>query len=301
MRKQYFFWCWLSLLMGGSSYGQTMEDLREQIVQVLHNKSATVGVAIQILPSKDTLMIHSKLRVPMQSVYKFHVALAVLHQVDLGVLSLQKRINISEAKVKDYRHLYSPLCRKYLQGTTLTLAEVLSYAVAQSDNLACDILFELVGGPKAVQTYIHQLGIKEVAILHTEKDMQANWQRQFENWTTASAANRLLALFFENKKHLLSKESHSFLWRTLKATETGKTSLRGMLPKQVVLAHKTGHSGKNAAGITGAVNDIGVLFFSASSYAYISVFVSNSKESDTTNEKIIASIAKLTYDYLKKQ
>ena len=97
--------------MGGSSYGQTMEELREQIVQVLHNKSATVGVAIQILPSKDTLMIHSKLRVPMQSVYKFHVALAVLHQVDLGVLSLQKRINISEAKVKDYRHLYSPLCR----------------------------------------------------------------------------------------------------------------------------------------------------------------------------------------------
>ena len=64
----------------------------------------------------------------------------------------------------------------------------------------------------------------------------------------------------------------------MKETETGKARLKGQLPKEVIVAHKTGSSGTNKAGITAAVNDIGIIFLPNGKHFFISVFVSNSKE-----------------------
>ncbi len=73
------------------------------------------------------------------------------------------------------------------------------------------------------------------------------------------------------------------------------------MPEETIVAHKTGHSGKNDNGLTGALNDIGIVFLSNNSYFYLSVLVSDSQESDETNQMIIAEIAKLTWDYFKNK
>ncbi len=55
-------------------------------------------------------------------------------------------------------------------------------------------------------------------------------------------------------------------------------------------------------GITAAVNNIGIVFLPNGGHFIISVFVSESTENHETNEKIIADIAKATYDfYLNKK
>lgn len=41
----------------------------------------------------------------------------------------------------------------------------------QSDNNACDILFQYQGGVDAVNQYIHSLGVTDCAIVCTENDM----------------------------------------------------------------------------------------------------------------------------------
>ena len=64
-----------------------------------------------------------------------------------------------------------------------------------------------------------------------------------------------------------------------------------------IVAHKTGSSGTNKEGLTAAVNDIGIVFLPNGKHFFISVFVTNSKENAETNEKIIADIAKATYDF----
>ncbi|UAM99714.1 hypothetical protein K8354_07885 [Polaribacter litorisediminis] len=71
------------------------------------------------------------------------------------------------------------------------------------------------------------------------------------------------------------------------------------MPKETIVAHKTGHSGKNNHGLTGAVNNIGIVFLTDDSYFYLSVFVCDSKENDKTNQNIIVKIAKITWDYFK--
>jgi beta-lactamase class A len=47
------------------------------------------------------------------------------------------------------------------------------------------------------------------------------------------------------------------------------------------------------------VNDIGIVFLPNGKHFFISVFVTNSKENADTNEKIIADVAKATWDYFK--
>ena len=70
------------------------------------------------------------------------------------------------------------------------------------------------------------------------------------------------------------------------------------MPEDTIVAHKTGSSGVNkTTGITAAVNDIGIVFLPNGEHFFISVFVTESKESAETNERIIADIAKVTWDY----
>lgn len=291
----------LALLIFDSAKAQSIETLKQKIDKILKDKSATVGVAIRGINPQDTISINGDRHLPMQSVYKYHLALTVLHQVDQGKLSLEKVISLDKALMESYKHLWSPLRKKYPNGGEVTLADILKNTVAWSDNVGCDVLFKLIGGTNVVESYLHKIGVKDIAIVHTEIVMQAKWENQYENWTTAKAANQSLKLFFENADNLLSSESYNFLLNILKGTKTGQKSIRGLLPKQAVIAHKTGHSGKNDNGLTGALNDIGIIFLPDDSYFYLSILVSDSKESNETNQKIIAEIAKLTWDYFNKK
>ncbi len=274
---------------------QSIDSLRDDISEVLEGKDATVGVAILGPNPGDVLSINGAKRMPMQSVFKYHLALAALDKVDKGMLGLSEKIEITREDLDI--ELWSPIRKKYPEGVELPLSEILKYTVAYSDNVGCDLLFRMLGGPKAVEAYLHQAGIKDVAIVYNEVTMQEVWERQYENWTTAEGANVALKLFFENKEQLLSPSSHDFLWETMRNSATGKKTIKGQLPKGTVVAHKTGHSGKNEEGLTGAQNDIGIVFLPNGERFYLSVLVSDSRESSSVNQKIIADIARLAWDH----
>ncbi len=287
------------LLPFSPSFGQTIEGVKLKIQQILLNEKAEVGVAIRGKNAKDTLSINGDKHLPMQSVFKFHIALAVLSEIDKGKLSLNQVISIKQEDLLP--NLYSPIREKYPKGTTLSLAEVLEYTVAKSDNVGCDILLKLIGGPRFVEDFFKKKGFQNISIKINESTMQNDWDSQFLNWTSPKAANQVLLAFYENSNNLLSKNSHRFLWKTMKATETGADRLKGKLPKGTVVAHKTGFSGTNKDGVTAAVNDIGIVFLPDGNYFLISVFVSNSRENITENERIIANIAKTAWDYFKEK
>lgn len=80
-------------------------------------------------------------------------------------------------------------------------------------------------------------------------------------------------------------------------TTTGPNRIRGLLPNETVVAHKTGYSGKNEDGLTAAVNDIGIIELPNGQHIAIAVFVSNATVADSISERVIADIAKATYTY----
>ena len=274
---------------------QTTDSLRQKIQQIISIKNAIVGVSIIGNNEKDTVSINGERHYPMQSVFKFHIALADLSQIDKGKFSHNQKIKILKKDLLP--DLYSPIRDHYPNGTTLPISKILEYTVSQSDNVGCEVLLRLIGGPQAVEEYFTTNNFQDVSIKLNEVEQQNNWDLQFQNWTTPKAANQVLASFYYNKKKLLFKKSYDFIWRVMRETETGENRLKGQLPRNTIVAHKTGSSGANKEGLTAAVNDIGVVFLPNGKHFFISVFVTNSKEDADTNEKIIADIAKATWDY----
>ena len=295
MTRLFQFTTLLFLLISYQASAQTTDSLRQKILKITSAKNAFVGVSIMGSNGKDTLSINGDKHFPLQSVFKFHIALALLSQIDKGTFSLTQKIKIDKKDLLP--NLYSPIREDYPNGTTLTIARILEYTVSESDNVGCDILLKLIGGPKIVEAYFVKNNFKNISIKVNEEMQQDNWDLQFQNWTTPKAANQVLATFYYNKKKLLSKKSYNFIWKIMKETATGKNRLKGQLPKQTIIAHKTGSSGANKDGLIAAVNDIGIIFLPNGQHYFISVFVTNSKEDADTNEKIIADISKAAWDY----
>ena len=268
--------------------------LREKINKISQAKRATVGVGIMDFENGDTLTFNGKRHFPMQSVFKFHVALAVLNEVDKGKLALNQAIFVSKSDL--IPNLYSPMREKYPEGNiNLPLSEIIKNTVSQSDNSGCDILFKLIGGTEKVNKYIHKLGVKDVEILDPEVRIQNDWTLQYRNYSTPFAAIQLLQKF--HKQHILSKSSQDFLYKIMTETTTGLTKIKGLLPREAIVAHKTGFSGKNKEGLTGATNDIGIITLPNGKQFAIAIFVSDSMEDEITNDKMIAEIALAVWDY----
>jgi beta-lactamase class A len=273
-----------------------IDSLKNKIEQIIKTKDATVGVSISGIENNDSLSVNGDSHFPMQSVFKFHIALAVLDQVDKENLSLKQELFIGKDELLP--NTWSPIRDKYPDGNIkLTLAQILKYTVAMSDNNGCDILLKMIGGPEEVENYIRSLGLKDISICFNEDEMHKDWNAQFSNWTTPKASTDLLVAFYT--QNILSKSSYDFLLKTMIETSTGKNRIKGQLPEGTIVAHKTGSSGTNEEGITAAVNDIGIITLPDGKHLAISVFVTNSKENDETNEKIISDIAKVTWDYFK--
>jgi beta-lactamase class A len=284
----------LLLFLANIGFSQTLDNTFKQI---LKDRNAIAGVSVYDFKTKKYYGLNQNEHFPMQSVFKFHIALAVLDLVDKGKLSLNQKVHISKERMQP--DWYSPLRDKYPNGNVkLTLAEILKPTVSESDNVGCEVLLDLIGGPKIVDAYLKKIGMKDVQVVHNETVMQASWEPQFENYSSPNSAVELLKALKENK--ILSAKSRTFINKLLLETSTGPNRLKGLLPKGTVVAHKTGTSGTNKqTGEMAAVNDIGIVILPNGNQFAIAVFVGKSKEKIETNEKIIAEIAKAVYDYLK--
>jgi len=298
MRRLFFATILLFLSSSTNTVAQTSTTLQQQVQAIVSGKNALVGVEIVGPDGKAIVSLNSEQHYPMQSVFKFHIALVVLSEIDKGKLALDQPIKIQKEELLP--GLYSPLREKYPNGGTLPLSKILSYTVSLSDNVGCDVLLRLVGGPNVVEDYFKKNIGHAISIKLNEEQQQEDWDLQFQNWTTPQAANETLASFYYNKPQLLSKKSHDFLWQLMRETETGPRRIKGLLPKNTVVAHKTGTSGVNKKGMMAAVNDIGVVFLPNGKPFFISVFVTNTTENEATNEKIIAAIAKAAWDHFTK-
>jgi beta-lactamase class A len=271
-------------------FSQT-DQLRESVNKLTQSYDAEIGVAISGIEDKDTLSVNGNKEFVMFSVVKFYTALAVLDQVDKGKISLDQKILISRADL--IPDTYSPMRDKQPEGNfEKSVAELMSYMVSESDNIAYEKLVSLLNGIESVNKYIQQLGVKNTAIVSTYKD---GFEMTLKNKTTPLDATTLLKQSFHKK--LLSGKSKDFLWKIMEETVTCPDRLKGLLPESTPVAHKTGSSGIGKNGITIACNDIGIITLPNGKHFAISVLINNSKEKDEVNAKIIAEIARLAWDY----
>lgn len=286
----------LSLACAAHAYSQ-LEHARPKIDSIAQHARGRIGVAVIDLASGDTLSVRGNERFPMQSVYKFPLALAALDRVDRGAMKLSTPVHV--AKKDLLPDTWSPLRDRYPQGDVdLPLDTLLQYTVAQSDNNGCDRLFRLLGGTRRVEKYVRGLGLRDIAIVATEEEMHRAWNVQYRNWCTPRMMARLLERF--RKGNVVSHASTEYLWGVMAGTMTGTKRLKGRLPDGTIVAHKTGSSGTNEKGIAAATNDVGIIVLPDGREAAVVVLVSDSDAAEAARDAVIASIARAVWDALVK-
>ncbi len=284
------------LLISACMFAQ-QSVLEKKINAIIKDKKATVGISVLSFEDGFIYNKNQDKKLPMQSVFKFHIAAAVLHLVDNGKLSLDQKILLNKTNLLE--NTWSPLRDKYPDGNVeVPLREILEYTVAKSDNNGCDILLKLLGGTQTVQKFMDAKGVKGFRIRYNEAAMHRDWNAQYENYSTAKSAVDVLKKLYDGK--LLSKKSTDYLTKVLLSTSTGKNKLIEKLPEGTPVARKTGASGKNKEGLTGAENEIAIVTLPSQRHYAIAVFVSNSTESDAVNCKIISDVSKTVWDYFNK-
>lgn len=277
-------------------------ELEKQIAEIAAAAKGKVGVAAVVLETGEAAFLNADGRYPMQSVYKLPIAMAVMDQVRLGKLDLDEVVGVTKEDVVR-EGMRSPLRDKSPNGGEYTIRELIRLSLVESDGTASDVLLRLVP-PTDVQSYLTQIGIRDMRVVNTEKEIGKDWQTQYENWATPVAAVDLLrwldaAIGVEAGKSgaddgYLETTPVGLIHKFLVESNPGQNRLKRFLP-QIAVAHKTG-TGGTQNGITGATNDIGIIYLPNGKHIVIAVFVSDSPADEKTREAVIAKIAKACWD-----
>jgi beta-lactamase class A len=261
-------------------------QLSDDVEKIAAVTKGPAGAAFALLGTQEVASVEGDRHFPMQSVYKFPIAILVLRQVDAGKLSLDQRISVKPADFVSDREF--TIRRQYPRGAELSLRELMRYMISESDGTACDVLLLLFGGPEKATQGLRELGVNNIVIARYEKEMAETPPVAAENWTTPEAAIELLKLFHEGK--VLSKASHDLLQDLMINSRPGANRIKGLLPAGTVVAHKTGTSA-TINGVTTATNDIGIITLPDGRQLALAVFVSDTRAGLKVREEVIAKIA----------
>lgn len=291
MRTFIFFLCTLTTL----TLRAQQHTLESQIRQVTESIRAQVGVAV-IIDGKDTVTVNNDSRYPLMSVVKYPQSLAVAHFLHQHNRPLSTEVFI--AKEALHPNTYSPLRDEYPEGNLyLPISRLLEYTLQQSDNNACDILFEYIGGVSYAERYIRSLGTECLAISKTEEQMHQAPESCYENWSSPLEMARLTDMLFS--KELFPSYYQNFIKETMLNCVTGENRLpQPLMNTTARIGHKTGTSGLNARGELAGINDVGFVILPDGRRYSIAVLIKDSKETMKATEKVIADISEIVYRYL---
>jgi beta-lactamase class A len=274
-----------------SSVVNAQEALRAQVASIAKQAEGKVSAACALAGTSLNCDLNSDSHPPMQSVFKFPVVLTALHQIEQGKLTLDQKARFLASDRIPGTH--STLQEKYPQGDVdVPLQDLMQRTIADSDNVAVDILLRTVGGPPAVNDYIASLGVEGFHCDGGEKELGSDPREQYRSYFAPSGAVALLLRVANNSP--LNAEHTALLFGWMEHLANGDTRIPAALPAGTVVAHKTGSSGTRD-GVTAATNDIGLITLPNGRKLAVAVFVTDARADSATRDKVIAQIAAAAY------
>jgi beta-lactamase class A len=244
-----------------------------------------VGVAIVHVETGRTLDIESAKKLPLYSVFKLPLAVAVLKDVEEKRLQLDRKVRVTPEDVAPGSQFNTDLWR---EPTEKSVADLLELSIVRSDNTSSDKLLGLVGGPAGVTSRMRSLGFTNIDIVSTVREYSTHPDKV----NTGAPADLVRLLSRLQKGELLQQSQLDLLLGFMSRAQTGEHRLRGNLPAGTPVADKTGTG--NAGATT---NDVGIITLpEGKGHLAMAVLVSGSKLPAEAQEKLIAELARAAYD-----
>ncbi len=299
------------------------QRLARELERIAQLGGGPVGIQAIHLESGQQVSLNAQMGLPMASTVKVAIAVQLLTKIEQGDLSLDTMVEVTPADLHPGSGTLTALFNK--PGLQVSVQNLLELMMVISDNSATDILLRLAGGPAAVQNRLRQLGVQGMSvdrsIIELLADLQGVTLPPASQWTagfyekleaerlpdarpkalarfaldprdtsTPAAMVDLLAKIYQGTA--LKPESRAVLLGVMERCQSGANRLRGYLPPNTPLAHKTGSLGATAT------DDVGFITLPDNAgHVAIAVLIGPSTQPTAEREQTIAHLSRAVYDY----
>ncbi|MBL7850509.1 MAG: class A beta-lactamase [Cyclobacteriaceae bacterium] len=303
------------------------QRVEQEVSRLSLISGGVLGVAAIHVETGKRFSQHGGVRFPMASTYKIPIAIQLLSRVDSGMYTLDQLVEVTRSDM----HPGSGMIAERFNwpgalkpGLALSVRSLLELMLLISDNSATDICLRLAGGPSQVNACMRRLGITGLSVdrptaylisdwLGIAMDPRQPWSSQrfdslekvlkpemmalssrafdadVKDTSTPEAMSDLLLKLYGQP--ILKPETKALLLDIMARCETGLTRLKGALPPNTVVMHKTGTIGMTA-------NDVGIITLPGDAgHLVISIFTKSSEKPLPERERAIAEVARVLHDY----
>jgi beta-lactamase class A len=280
-----------------------------------------IGFAARHLESNQALDIQGEDRFAMASAYKVAIAAEFFQRVDERKDSLERMVTLRVSDLHPGSGLLTATFPK--AGIALSMRNLVELMLLDSDNSATDLVLRENGGPEKVTARLKSWGIESFDVsrptaelimdLTGVKGLKSGDSFSIEQYETidenVTATDRLVAsnAFYADsrdtatpnamallltklyKGELLAAESTAALIDMLERCRTGSARLKGILPKETKVAHKTG-------SFSLVANDVGVMTLPGKAGRVVVVAFTKGP-AGPEKERLIAEFSRATHDF----
>jgi beta-lactamase class A len=297
--------------------------LEREIARLSATSGGVTGATAIHIETDRRVSLNGGERFPMASSYKVPIAVQLLARVDKGEVKLDQMIELKSADLHPGSGTLADLFNK--PGVALSVRNLLELMLLISDNSATDVCLRVAGGAGAVTSRMRSLGIEGINVSGSTAEMIATWlgaklPASEDQWTLETFEKAVDALTPDerkaaakrfdqdprntstpdgmadllvkiHRKELHKADSAELLLDIMRRCRTGDARLKGLLPANTVVAHKTGTIG-------GTTNDVGILTLPDNAgHVALAVFVKSSEKEVPVRERVIAEIGRAVHDF----
>ncbi len=252
--------------------------LENKINDFIKIQNSNIAVVIKDLNDNCEIKINESVLFRSASTIKLCIMTELLNKVNEGKLRLEDKIELTE----ELKIGGDGILKELKPRHKFSLEEIMTLMIIVSDNMAANILIDILGINNINQT-IQSLGLKNTKLQRKMMDSQAAKEGK-ENFITAKDFAYILELIYKGKN--INEKCSSIMLDILKRQQVrGRLDL--YLPEETVIAHKTGD-------LDNLEHDGGIVYLPGK--AYIICVLTDKTDSNKAGREIIGKISKMVYD-----
>ncbi len=257
--------------------------MEEKIREYLKLQPGQQAVFIKDLTDGETLRFHEKAVFPSASTIKLVIMACLLDQIKDGKLSLEDPVVLTG----EMRTGGDGILKELKAGHRFSLREILTLMIIISDNMAANILIQLLG-MDAINETAGRLGLQKTVLGRRMMDSEAQKQGK-DNYTCADDIAHILELIYE-QKCVDAPSSRLMLDILRRQQQSGRLQL--YLPENVEIAHKCGD-------LDFLEHDAGIVLLPERPYLIVVLTKDNPTNKD--GREVIGTVSRMVYEEMLKK
>lgn len=258
-------------------------DVVRQLRKLEREHGARLGAYARDTATGRTVLYRADEPFPMCSLFKTLAAAAVMRDLDRDGEFLARRIHYTHDDVTNAGG-GSVTSKPENLAAGLTVAELCSAAIAQSDNTAGNLLLRELGGPSAITGFCRSVGDRTTRLDRWEPALNSAEPWRLTDTTTPRAIGRTYGKLVLGDALAPRHRDHLTDW--LLANTTSGDRFRAGLPHDWTVGDKTG------AGSYGTNNNAGIAWPPARPPLVLAVLTTKPDPSAPRDDALVAKAAK---------